>query len=157
MLYLEWRKKENLDKMSTFKPQIGKIDVKLANDKFIGEFTTTGTSGWDDFKSVKLENAADSIILVIYVGLKGVNSKPRMIQHMAETKNAYDSYSRHPGIISYFVPAMDEINTRIECINPKIVNPEEYKNAQLVLDRAQKCLDDFIGAGSKIKNEIEKL
>ena len=157
MLYLEWRKKENLDNMSISKLPIRKIDIKIANDKFMREFSTTGTIGSGDFEPPTPINAADSIILVIYVGLKGINTQPKMIKHMTEVKNAYDSYNRNPDIISYFVPVMDEINTRIECINPKMVSQEEYKNAQLVLDRAQKCVDDFIGSGSKVKNQIEKL
>jgi hypothetical protein len=143
--------------MSIPKPQIRRIDVKIANDKFMNEFKTTGTISLGDFKSHPQEKAADSIILVIYVGLKGLSTKSKMGQHMAELKNAYDSYNKHPGIISYFVPVMNEINTRIECINPKIVSQEDYKNAQEVLDKAKKCTDDFIGAGSKLKNNVEKL
>lgn len=52
------------------------------------------------------------------------------------------------GIISYIVPVQSD--TRVECLNPKLVSDEDYKEAKKLLDRNQKIVDDLVkNLGSK--------
>jgi hypothetical protein len=46
-------------------------------------------------------------------------------------------------IISYWIPVR-EGETRVECINPKLVSQEDFTEAKQVLDRNQKIVNDII-------------
>lgn len=82
----------------------------------------------------------DKIILVHYVavGHKSPSKTREYIQHYMEVFDSKDD-----GIISYIIPTRDE-NTRLECINPKLVTPAEFDDARRILDRAKEAALVFI-------------
>lgn len=43
---------------------------------------------------------------------------------------------------SYYLITNNE--SRVECINPKIVSAEDYENVKVVLDRSQELLDTYM-------------
>jgi hypothetical protein len=54
---------------------------------------------------------------------------------------------QHENIICYFIPVQTE--TRIECINPKIVSEEDYKQALEVLERNKVIMDEITAERNK--------
>jgi len=88
----------------------------------------------------------EKIILVHYItiGNMATNDVSRFMKEMVERfkLNGEDN------IISYFIPIRDG-DTRIECINPKLVSEEDYKQAIEVLDRNQKIVDEIVLENNK--------
>ena len=46
-------------------------------------------------------------------------------------------------IINYIIPIMCG-ETRVDCLNPKLVSDEDYKEAKELLDRNQKIVNDIM-------------
>ncbi len=46
-------------------------------------------------------------------------------------------------IISYLIP-VNNSETRVECLNPKLVSDSDYKQAKELLDRNQAIVDDIV-------------
>lgn len=53
------------------------------------------------------------------------------------------SILKNEEVLSYLICG-DDIQTRIECINPKLVDGDEYIKIQDILDRTQKIVDNLI-------------
>ena len=51
-------------------------------------------------------------------------------------------------IISYWIPVR-EGETRVECINPKLVSEEDFTEAKRVLDRNQEIVNNIINWKNK--------
>ena len=82
----------------------------------------------------------DKIILVHYIGI-GDFSKSRSSKDLLKYLDFID---QEPDIINYIIPVKNEINSRIECINPKLVSEVEFNSAKEVLDESQKALIAFL-------------
>lgn len=78
------------------------------------------------------EKSKDLIILVHY--LPAGNMSKKQLQESAQLIRK--NLDRYDDIIFYIIPTEDE--HRVECINPKLVNEEEYKKASLLLKKAEK-------------------
>lgn len=59
--------------------------------------------------------------------------------------------SKDDSLISYFVPINGE--TRIECINPKMITGEEYKEIQKFLDYQTEFVNYFVNKMKKDEKE----
>ena len=81
----------------------------------------------------------DKIILVHYIGVGNLSTK-EVEQHLH--KITTELLPKDDGVINYVIPTRGE--TRIECLNPKLVSEEDYKQAKELLDRNQKIVDDII-------------
>jgi hypothetical protein len=81
----------------------------------------------------------EKIILVHYVGVGN-----RSINDIKEylCKIATELLPKDDGVINYVIPTREE--TRIECLNPKLVSEEDYKQAKELLDRNQRIVDDIV-------------
>jgi hypothetical protein len=53
------------------------------------------------------------------------------------------SLKEEDNIISYWIPVR-EGETRVECINPKLVSEEDFTEAKRVLDRNQEIVNNII-------------
>lgn len=85
----------------------------------------------------------EKIILVFYINVGNMESSDigpwiKRIQDIVKNEET----------IQYFVPTRNG-NTRIECLNPKLISQEEYGNVKDLLSRNQKIVDDFM---ESIKN-----
>jgi hypothetical protein len=82
----------------------------------------------------------EKIILVhyIYTGNLEFNDVSKFMENIVEKYS-----SKEENIISYWIPINDG-ETRVECINPKLVSEEDFKEAKMVLDRNQKVVNDII-------------
>lgn len=81
----------------------------------------------------------EKIILVHYIGV-GNLSKKEVEQHLYKITTEF--LPKDDGVINYVIPTKEE--TRVECLNPKLVSEEDYKQAKELLDRNQKIVDDII-------------
>ena len=83
----------------------------------------------------------EKIILVHYINVGNINSND-VAEIMKDIVNKF-SLKEEDNIISYWIPVR-EGDTRVECINPKLVSEEDFAEAKRVLDRNQKIVNDII-------------
>lgn len=86
----------------------------------------------------------DKLIIVHYIDSRKMTPQDvaENIQKIIKNINLNDEY------LTYFIPVESE--TRIECINPKLVSEEDYKQAREILDRNQKIVDDIVKSNNII-------
>ncbi len=82
----------------------------------------------------------DKIILVHYIGIGNLNMC-ECDEHLTKIKNMLNN---DENIIHYIIPMRGEENTRIECLNPKLVSEEDYQQAKDMLNRNQEIVNNII-------------
>lgn len=80
------------------------------------------------------------IILVHYINVRRL-SPSDVDCFMTETVKRFTPDD--PNIISYWIP-IRRGNTRVECINPKLVSAEDFVEAKRALDKHQSIINDLI-------------
>jgi hypothetical protein len=83
----------------------------------------------------------EKIILVHYINVGNINSND-VAEIMKDIVNKF-SLKEEDNIISYWIPVR-EGDTRVECINPKLVSEEDFVEAKRVLDRNLEIVNDII-------------
>jgi hypothetical protein len=81
----------------------------------------------------------NKIILVHYINVGNLKTND-VQQYLEKVKNAL--FIKNKDIINYIIPVKSE--TRIECLNPKLVSDEDYSKAKDLLDRNQKIVDEIL-------------
>lgn len=89
----------------------------------------------------------EKIILVYYVYV-GDMSPNEVEDFINQLNNGLSSIESQNNILSFIVPTKTE-NTKIECINPKLVSDEDYKHAKKVLSNCKKKMNNFIKSYQK--------
>ena len=84
----------------------------------------------------------DKIIIVHYVWVGNA-----AIEQVEETLDRLKNNFQHleDNIIGYWIP-IKEGDSRVECINPKLVSEEDFNQAKLALDKAQIKIDEIVKA-----------
>jgi hypothetical protein len=84
----------------------------------------------------------DKIIIVHYVWVGNA-----AIEQVEKTLDRLKNNFQHleDNIISYWIP-IKEGDSRVECINPKLVSEEDFNQAKLALDKAQLKIDEIVKA-----------
>jgi hypothetical protein len=84
----------------------------------------------------------DKIIIVHYVWVGNA-----AIEQVEKTLDRLKNNFQHleDNIISYWIP-IKEGDSRVECINPKLVSEEDFNQAKLALDKAQIKIDEIVKA-----------
>lgn len=74
--------------------------------------------------SETLIKTRDKIIIVHYIGVKGIDERDilQYIDEVAKNLLIPDDES----VIQYFIPVKDSSDARVECINPVLVNQERF-------------------------------
>lgn len=81
----------------------------------------------------------DKIIIVHYIDVS--KAKPHNIPElMDDIVNRFKP--KDDNILAYWVPVYSE--TRIECINPKLITEEEYVDVKSFLDKHQEAVNEFL-------------
>lgn len=80
----------------------------------------------------------NKLILIFYIGIGNMNDDD--IDEYMRSLNK--SIPKEDDILYYIIPHKGE--TKIECLNPKLVTEDEYSKAKEVLDRNQKIVEEFI-------------
>jgi hypothetical protein len=88
----------------------------------------------------------EKIILIHYINVGNIDGN-NMSEMMENVVNKF-SPKEEDNIISYWIPVR-EGETRVECINPKLVSEEDFTEAKQVLDRNQKIVNDIINWKTK--------
>jgi len=83
----------------------------------------------------------EKIILVHYINIGNIDGND--VSKIMEDVVKKLSPKEEDNIISYWIPVR-EGETRVECINPKLVSQEDFTEAKQVLDRNQKIVNDII-------------
>jgi hypothetical protein len=86
----------------------------------------------------------DKIILAFYVNVK--NLDPRDIsEYFIKLK---DNVYVNDDILNYFIAVYDG-ESRIECLNPKLVSEDEYNKVKELLEKTENAYKDFINKNTK--------
>ena len=83
----------------------------------------------------------EKIILIHYINVGNIDGND-VSKMMEEVINKL-SLKEEDNIISYWIPVR-EGETRVECINPKLVSEEDFTEAKRVLDRNQEIVNNII-------------
>ena len=83
----------------------------------------------------------EKIILVHYINVGNIDGND--VSKIMEDVVKNFSPKEEDNIISYWFPVR-EGETRVECINPKLVSQEDFTEAKRVLDRNQEIVNDII-------------
>jgi hypothetical protein len=83
----------------------------------------------------------EKIILVHYINIGNIDGND--VSKIMEDVVKKFSPKEEDNIISYWIPVR-EGETRVECINPKLVSQEDFTEAKRVLDRNQEIVNDII-------------
>lgn len=91
----------------------------------------------------------DKIILVFYIGCANVNRHeiPEFLNSIA------DSFRKrwNDSVETIFIPCIEEVDTRIECVNPKLVNQDAYDKAMDVVEKFKSKTDEILETLKKDK------
>lgn len=90
----------------------------------------------------------DKIILVFYIYV-GDLSEIQVEELLDELKSNYFGEWENENTIAYWIP-INEGDTRVECINPKLVGPQEYEKVNQEIERAKASLNKFIQNSKKL-------
>jgi hypothetical protein len=90
----------------------------------------------------------DKIILVFYIYV-GDLSGTQVEELLDELKSHYFGEWENENTLAYWIP-INEGDTRVECINPKLVGPEKYEKVSQEIERAKVSLDKFIQSSKKL-------
>lgn len=110
--------------------------------------------GYLGTKPVKVVPLIEQIILVHYIDVGNISMadvKPfiEKISIMMRPKPEEQCYS-------YFVPIRNG-DTRVECINPKLIGEDEFKKAKDTLDKAQEAFIKVIDEVNKKRRVLPKV
>ena len=83
----------------------------------------------------------EKIILIHYINVGNIDGN-NVSEMMEDVVNKF-SLKEEDNIISYWIPVR-EGETRVECINPKLVSEEDFTEAKRVLDRNQEIVNNII-------------
>lgn len=93
----------------------------------------------------------EKIILVHYIDVGNMPAS-EVHEHMLKIQKML--YREEQDTVNYIVPIQGQ--TRIECLNPKLVSEEEYAKAKEMLDRNQKIVDELVLMCKQRDDEVEK-
>jgi hypothetical protein len=88
----------------------------------------------------------EKIILIHYINVGNIDDND-VSEMMKKVVNKF-SPKEEDNIISYWIPVR-EGETRVECINPKLVSEEDFTEAKRVLDRNQEIVNNIINWKTK--------
>lgn len=89
----------------------------------------------------------ENMIIVFYVAVGKMRGE-KLAKYMRLVAECLTL--KEPNVISYFIP-VTKGDTRVECINPKLLTEDEYAAAKSGMDRARRAVDEFIAAAKKTK------
>lgn len=93
----------------------------------------------------------DKIILVFYVGCANLK-REEVPEYLNEIKDSVTPHQDN-SVEMIFVPCIDEIDTRIECINPKLVEQDAYDDVMKLFENLKTKTDEII---ETIKNKTNE-
>jgi hypothetical protein len=94
----------------------------------------------------------EKIILIHYINVGNIDGN-NVSEMMENVVNKF-SLKEEDNIISYWIPVR-EGETRVECINPKLVSEEDFTEAKRVLDRNQEIVNNIINWKNKTIESYE--
>ena len=81
----------------------------------------------------------EKLILVVYVGIDSFN-RSDVFEYLEEV---HDHFKDTNDIIHYIIATSGK-ECHIECLNPKLVSEDDYKQAKELLERNQNIVDDLV-------------
>ena len=94
----------------------------------------------------------EKIILIHYINVGNIDVN-NVSEMMEDVINKF-YLKEEDNIISYWIPVR-EGETRVECINPKLVSEEDFTEAKRVLDRNQEIVNNIINWKNKTIESYE--
>lgn len=75
----------------------------------------------------------EKIIIVIYTNISGLSKSSAELALSKLSKNLTSS----DDVLHYIIPTTSGADSRVECLNPKLVSDDEYKQAKEFLDKTK--------------------
>ncbi len=97
----------------------------------------------------------EPIILVHYIAVGGKTTEQAR-ERMKQYADVLKKGDTKPNILNYIIPIKDS-DSRIECLNPKLVDGSEYENAKKSLDEIKEKISHFISSDEQDIQNIRKL
>ena len=88
----------------------------------------------------------DKILIVIYAGAR----TPEETYHLIEELQKHFNGVFDDSIRTIFTPVYNEVGIKIECINPVLLNDEQYKEVNKKIEKLDSTLKEFL---ENIKDE----
>lgn len=82
----------------------------------------------------------DKLVLIFYISVKNLDYSD-ISNYMEDVANHLRSVDND--ILNYFIPVFDG-DTRVECLNPKLLSDKEYQKSLDVLERNKKATEELI-------------
>lgn len=81
-------------------------------------------------------------VYVVYAGTKHIMREDvsEYIEKISETLHGMSNDNE----LWLVVPCFDTENIRVECINPALLTPEKYAEAEATVDRFNEAIDQFL-------------
>lgn len=81
-------------------------------------------------------------VYVVYAGAKRIMREDvsEYIEKISETLHGMSNDNE----LWLVVPCFDTENIRVECINPALLTPEKYAEAEATVDRFNEAIDQFL-------------
>tara|TARA_R110000772_G_C13310268_1_gene440136 strand:- start:39335 stop:39613 length:279 start_codon:yes stop_codon:yes gene_type:complete len=92
-----------------------------------------------------MDKLIDKLILVHYIDVGNMDND--MLSEFIEEVTNKLTFEEEEMVFPYFIPIRGE--SRVECINPKLVSEEDYSHAKEVLDNTQEALKAFLNEKNK--------
>jgi hypothetical protein len=81
----------------------------------------------------------EDLILVVYIGIKNV-PPPELDNFINRVVDIMESNPNHP--LTYYIPVQEQ-DSRMECLNPRIISKEELISTKKTLEEITKILEEL--------------
>ncbi len=94
----------------------------------------------------------EKTILVYYINVGNMSSE-EVSEFLQNISTGLIETEKENNILSYLVPIKDT-ETRIECINPRLLTEEEYLEAKNALKNCKRKMNEFVESLLESKNDF---
>jgi hypothetical protein len=84
----------------------------------------------------------DTLILLVRIGLKSAGDSADAV--IKETKKVFNDIALQGNVTIFYLTSFDTDDSNIECINPKLVTADSYKEAEAKLKLLNEELDKLL-------------
>ncbi len=93
----------------------------------------------------------NNIILVFYIDIRNVPS--RDLRHYMNLVKQQVAPLTPDNITMFFIPILSG-DSRVECVNPKVISEDEYKHVLAILETNQKIVNDLVTNKNSIQPNL---
>ena len=90
------------------------------------------------------KKVADKLILVFYIGVERfMSNQSRAMEYMVNVKNTFE-HLKDESTELIFIEQFETNESRVEAINPKLINEEDYEEVKKLVNEYKEKMKEFI-------------